>query len=968
MQAMAGRHSIAPATDAGDFAMTLPSSVKDDWSAISALLDQALDLPAAERAMWLDALGAEHARLKDTLRDLLSAAAEAETADFLQTLPHLTAPPVGDVLTDVAAGASIGPYRLISELGAGGMGAVWLAERADGSLKRKVALKLPRLMWGRGLAERMARERDILASLEHPHIARLYDAGVDQHGRPYLALEYVEGQPIDAYAKAHSLPVADKLRLLLQVASAVAFAHNRLVIHRDLKPSNILVTADGQARLLDFGIAKLMEGDSTKETQLTQIAGRALTLDYASPEQIKGESIGTASDVYSLGVVAYELLTGSKPYRLKRGSAAELEEAIATVDPDRPSKAAQDPLARRQLEGDLDAILGKALAKQQTDRYPTVAAFGEDIERHLRGQPVQARPDLALYRLGKFLRRNRLAASAVAAVFVAISAGAGVAIWQAIEARAQAHRANVANDQQGAVRELYVEAWSTVAARAGDDVKQLTAPNAVSKILRATLDEMAPRYRDRPDEWKEMLHAVMLQASFTTDHEGAIDVGKRYIDHMKQHGAEAWEPMYAHIVIGRSYAGLQRFDESVATLRAGLAWAPDDQSASTRKARMAVLSDLGDILGIIGQQREAERMLLQAEEIAQRDFPDDRDRFDNLRNLGLLYMGYDDAKSLAYLRQAFVGLEASQAQNRESQAHIRSYLGISLIFNGLLAEAEKVLQESHQLYIDAFGRAHPLTVRVMGFRSSAMARQGRYTDVRAFLQKEQAAMQSGDGAKPSDEALASVRGRRLENEWLYGDASAAAALIGSTADETRRIEGLLDRATVLRAETWALAQAGRAREAVQRAAAIAQDVPPFRRHAPTGVAMTLVVAETQIAAGNYAAARQALVDEIKSMREQGATVTWNYRLAVELAAVAATFSGDGATAASELTAVENEIARLPAPSPVEEAESSLRRAQVLQAAGRKPESVAAARKALELLAGQSPASPRVVEARNLAAL
>ena len=946
--------------------MPLPPSVKDDWPAIDALLDEALDLPQAEREGWLDRLGDEHAKLKDTLRQLLSASAVAETDDVLASLPHLEEPPAGDTLTDLAAGDAIGPYRLIRELGVGGMGAVWLAERADGSLKRRVALKLPRLVWGRALAERMARERDILGSLEHPHIARLYDAGLDQHGRPYLALEYVEGQPIDAYARERSLSVADRLRLLLQVASAVAFAHSRLVVHRDLKPSNILVTTDGQVRLLDFGIAKLMEGDSAKETRLTQIEGRALTLDYASPEQIKGEPIGTASDVYSLGVVAYELLTGSKPYQLKRGSAAELEEAIATADPLRPSKAAQDPVTRRQLEGDLDAILGKALAKRQTDRYGTVAAFGDDIERHLTGVPVLARPDLALYRLGKFLVRHRVAVGAAATVLIAVAAGAGVAIWQAIEARAQAHRANVAVDQQGAVRELYVEAWSTLAARASDDVGQLTQPHAVSKILRATLDAMAQRYADRPAELQAMLQAVMLQASFTTDHEGALDVGAKYIAHMKANKADPADVIYAHIVMGRSYFNLNRFDEATAVYRAGLAWAPEAEDKSTRRARMALFSDLGDVLGFQGQQQEGERMLLQAEDIGRRDFPDDRDRFDNLRNLGILYLGLSDAKALSYLRQAHAGLAATQSLNRESQAHMLLNLGFGLIANGLLAEAEKALHESYQLSVDAFGRAHFLTIRTLGYWASTIARQGRHTEARELLRKELDALPANENPKPSDAAV-TLRSRLVENEWLYGDAKAAAASIGSAPDTLKQVKGLAERGVLLRAEAWALIHTGRSREAVQRAELIAQDVPAFRRNAPTGIAMTLALAETRLADGDPKRAREATVDALKSMREQGATASWNYRWAIELAALAAARAGDAATAANELAAAAPDLAAIAAPSPVEETESALRRAWVQQAAGRGVDAQALARKALELLADQHAASPRLAEARRLAA-
>ena len=278
-----------------------------EWPTISRRLDEALALEPQQRDTWLDTL-AETDSVKEKLRHLLAARAGVETDDFLEALPKLTvgaAEMAGDSAAHGAsADAVIGPYRLIRELGVGGMGLVWLAERVDGGLKRQVALKLPRLSWSRGLAERMSRERDILASLDHPNIARIYDAGLDANARPYLALEYVEGEVIDVYCKRLALSVRDRLLLVLQVARAVAHAHARLVVHRDLKPANILVTAQGQVRLLDFGIAKLMEGELTQETQLTQQGGRALTLDYASPEQIRGEPLGTASDVYSLGVVS----------------------------------------------------------------------------------------------------------------------------------------------------------------------------------------------------------------------------------------------------------------------------------------------------------------------------------------------------------------------------------------------------------------------------------------------------------------------------------------------------------------------------------------------------------------------------------------------------------------------------------------------------------------------------------------
>jgi serine/threonine-protein kinase len=488
--------------------MTLTQLSAADWPTVSALLDEALALPESERDTFVQSLEGERAAYRDTLRALLAQAAGVETDDFLATLPQLTRVAERGPLTELSAGESIGPYRLISELGTGGMGAVWLAERSDGQLKRKVALKLPRLVWAKGLAERMARERDILASLEHPHIARLYDAGVDQHGRPYLALEYVEGQPIDVYAKERHLSVRQKLDLLLQVCAAVAFAHSRLVVHRDLKPSNILVTADGQVRLLDFGIAKLMEGDSTQETQLTQLAGRALTLDYASPEQIKGGPIGTASDVYSLGVVAYELLTGAKPYKLKRGSAAELEEAIATADPSKVSDTAAALQDKRALKGDVDAILNKALKKVPAERYPTIDALAQDLTRHLNDEPVSAQPDAFAYRAAKFIQRYRVQTAAGSVAVLALAIGAALALWQATEARAKAAEAMRESNRATAVQTFLKEIF---AANDGTQEDPLKAQNTTAREL---LDRGAERIRtslqSEPEAKAEVLHTLAL--------------------------------------------------------------------------------------------------------------------------------------------------------------------------------------------------------------------------------------------------------------------------------------------------------------------------------------------------------------------------------------------------------------------------------------------------------------------------
>ena len=315
-----------------------------DWSALSGRVDEALALDPDAREAWIQTLP-ESQTFKSALRELLAGERQLGGDSPMDKLPRLVLAD-DESLFVLSAGTQVGPYRLVREIGRGGMGTVWLAERSDGALRRPVALKLPRLDASERLNERMQRERDILASLDHPNIARIYDAGVDAQGRPYMALEYIEGQPIDIYCREHSISTSERLRLLLQVARAVSHAHGKLVVHRDLKPANILVTAAGDVRLLDFGIAQLLEGELVRESALTRQLGRVLTPDYASPEQLRGAPLGTASDVYSLAVVAYEVLTDKKPYRLKRPSAAALEEAIVNVDVRPASQAAAEPSAR----------------------------------------------------------------------------------------------------------------------------------------------------------------------------------------------------------------------------------------------------------------------------------------------------------------------------------------------------------------------------------------------------------------------------------------------------------------------------------------------------------------------------------------------------------------------------------------------------------------------------------------------
>src|SRR6202789_2138959 len=429
-------------------------SLKDlsapEFSRLSALLDESIEMAPAERDVWLAALDSREPRVAAVLRRMLALQSGDQGRRFLETSNLLASHVASLVAADPGLiGQQFGPYRVLSLLGHGGMGSVWLAERADGLFIRQVALKLihPALK-SRVMSERFAREREILASLNHSNIARLLDAGFAEDGQSYLALDYVAGTPLTTYCDEHRLSVHGRLELFRQVLSAVQYAHAHLVIHRDLKPANILVTAEGQIQLLDFGIAKLLTEGEAKETELTQLGGRALTPDYAAPEQIAGATVTTAADVYALGVMLYELLTGERPYKLKRDSRGALEEAILKADPAAPSRAALNEAAAAvrattakklssTLRGDLDTIAIKALKKSPAERYATANAFGEDIERYLRGDVVLAQPDSVAYRALKFARRHWVGIAAAGVLLLTLAGGLTATSYEAEIASAQ---------------------------------------------------------------------------------------------------------------------------------------------------------------------------------------------------------------------------------------------------------------------------------------------------------------------------------------------------------------------------------------------------------------------------------------------------------------------------------------------------------------------------------------------------
>ncbi len=437
---------------------------KARWLQLSPLLDEFLDLTVAERTARLQQLRSQgsdsaeqaaNAELADDLQELLARQDAMEEANYLASpaLPHIpdAAPePVN------LAGQTVGTYTLERQIGQGGMGTVWLARRTDGRYEGQVAIKfLNAGLLGQGGAQRFAREGQILARLAHPHIARLLDAGIaPAGGQPYLVLEYVDGLPLDRYCQDHTLDTRASVRLFLDVLAAVAHAHNRLILHRDLKPSNILVTAAGEVKLLDFGIAKLLDDSSPTEanaaagaaaSELTRQAGRAFTPRFAAPEQVEGGDVTTATDVYALGVLLYLLLCGQHPTTEAAADATLLERmrTVVEVEPRRLSERLRGAGGKlntqraRELRGDLDTIVACALKKAPAERYPNASALADDLRHWLAYEPIKARPDSAGYRFKKFMRRHRVGVATGSLASLALLTGIGVALWKAQEAHEQ---------------------------------------------------------------------------------------------------------------------------------------------------------------------------------------------------------------------------------------------------------------------------------------------------------------------------------------------------------------------------------------------------------------------------------------------------------------------------------------------------------------------------------------------------
>jgi non-specific serine/threonine protein kinase/serine/threonine-protein kinase len=571
-----------------------PGAPPERWARVGERFHEALALVGVERAHFLASLEQEDAALAREVRSLLSAHEQASG--------FLAGPPATPPARGASPGDRLGPYRLVEEIGRGGMGVVFRATRDDGDFTREVAIKLiaPELRSDEVL-KRFRAERQILAMLEHPHIARLLDGGTAPDGGPYLVMEFVRGRSLLDYCDAANLGIDQRIALFLQICDAVQFAHQRLVVHRDLKSANILVGEDGSPRLLDFGIAKLLvpEGAVPAAT-LTLPMQRMLTPDYASPEQVRGEPAAVASDVYSLGVILYELLSGRRPLQFPTRTPEEILRVVTQVDPLPPSAAVtRSPggeaairrgdttqRLRRRLMGDLDHVALKALEKDPSRRYATVDLLAQDIRRHVDGLPVLARGQATAYRMERFVRRHRAAVAAATLIVVALSIGLAGTTWQASVARRERDRAQRRFDDVRALAHAVVF-----------DIHDAIANLPGSTRARETLVRHALRYLDGLSQ--------EAKGDLSLQHELGVAYAKI--------GDVQGRPMFPNL--GRTADALRSYERSLALL-AEVARA-EPESVTVVHDLIVVSQRRADLLRITGRTQEAMAEFLRAREQAQ---------------------------------------------------------------------------------------------------------------------------------------------------------------------------------------------------------------------------------------------------------------------------------------------------------------------------------------------------------------
>lgn len=722
------------------------------WLRISGHLDRILDTPTEDWPNGLDALRAEDPEIAADVAAMIDQHRRLTAEGFLDSTP-----PMQPVETSLA-GLAIGAYTLQSTIGYGGMGSVWKATRSDGRFEGEAALKLLNAaLVGRGGEERFKREGTILARLTHPNIARLIDAGVSTTGQPYLVLELIDGgRHIDAYCDDERLSVEERIRLFLDVQAAVSHAHANLVVHRDLKPSNVLVTTDGQVKLLDFSIAKLIE-DHPDQPRLTREAGSALTPKYAAPEQVTNGPITTATDVYSLGVLLYELLSGRHPAG-DATSPSEFIKAVADTEPARlssavpissadaalvaASRATTPERLRRALRGDLDTILAKALRKDPSQRYGSVSEFADDLRRFVDHQPISARRETLRYRAAKFSRRHwrgLTLGTAAAAMLIA------TVTFYTIELAAERDRARVEAEKASRVSELMTDLLLGVDPYRAPDLRQ----PSVANILAAGAERVSSDLRDQPQVQVELLNTIgrTYQRMGLNDKalpilERALEIGRRTFKSDDLHVAQSLNDIgVLQRAVGHYEAALPMLDESLA-IRRRLLGTYDNFVAVTLVEKARVLRDLG-------RSSDATAPALEALEIRKKIYGDEhRETAVSKADVARLWLERGDLDRAEKLyREAYETTRRLLGEERPNTAANKASLATVLNAKGQSAEAERLYRESLETERRIFGANSPEAATRLNNLALIVESQGRFADANTMFDESLRILEPSLGAE-----------------------------------------------------------------------------------------------------------------------------------------------------------------------------------------------------------------------------
>lgn len=703
----------------------------DHWSRVGTLFEDTLALPPRERNQFLvDACGGD-GDLREEVESLLAAHADAN-GEFLKKGQVARLMQWGDVALDQPP-KQVGPWRVVSEIGRGGMGVVYEARRADGQFEQTAALKLiKRGMDSDHYLERFLRERQILARMDHPGIARLLDGGVTPEGRPWFALERIDGVHLTQHCSEKKLSVDQRLRLFNEVCSAVEYAHRNLVVHRDLKPSNVLVDTDGRVKLLDFGIAKILRDTGDTKGTRTVATGRFVTPGYGAPELLRGGAVTTATDVYSLGVMLDELLSGKRPGRPSRDSStAPSTEVTGSTPPDRASLSAEAS-AHGGLDCDLATIAAKATQSEPTRRYVSAEALREDVARYLRGEPVRACPDSLMYRARKFLNRHRMSTTLAGLAVLSLVVGLGTALWQAGVAARERDIAREESEQSEQVKKFMVDLF-----RASDPRDLDGADLTAEKLIERGLGRVRSGLEDRPDLRAELLTTIGEVSRSLGDHEGArqlfeeasvIDLGPEPRNQLRHAAAlNGLGTAWAHLGDAERAASHHR---RALTIRSEFADA--DSTTITQS-----LNNLGVGLAMQGKQPEAIELYTRALEIQERVVgPDAIINLQTLSNLGVAHrLDGDFLKAERYLTQA-VERMSLHGQNRSPElVNSLNHLGSVQARLGRVRAAERLKRQSLELSLAYWGESHSETHIAMVGHAIALHVLGNHAEAVPLMRK-----------------------------------------------------------------------------------------------------------------------------------------------------------------------------------------------------------------------------------------